>query len=50
MHLFHDGFQDWVVMILPSSGFFALAAWLLVFNRFQARKTRLQAAAAEGGR
>ena len=26
VQLFHDGFQDWVVMILPSGGFFTLAA------------------------
>ncbi len=31
--LFHESFQGWVVMILPSGGFFTLAAWLLVFNR-----------------
>jgi electron transport complex protein RnfE len=30
--LFHDGFQNWVVMILPSGGFFTLAGWLLLFN------------------
>lgn len=28
----HDGFQEWVVMLLPSGGFFGLAAWLLSFN------------------
>jgi electron transport complex protein RnfE len=39
--LFHDGFQDWVVMILPSGGFFTLAAWLLVFNWMKQRKERL---------
>ena len=33
--LFHDGFQDWVMMILPSGGFFTLAAWLLLFNRIK---------------
>ncbi len=36
--LFHDGFQPWVVMILPSGGFFTLAAWLLVFNRLRRRR------------
>jgi electron transport complex protein RnfE len=40
VQLFHDGFQDWVVMILPSGGFFTLAAWLLVFNAFEERKAR----------
>lgn len=36
--LFHDAFQDWVVMILPSGGFFTLAAWLLLFNWIKQRK------------
>jgi electron transport complex protein RnfE len=36
--LFHDGFQDWVVMILPGGGFFALAGWLLLFNRLKRRE------------
>ena len=26
------GFQPWVMMILPSGGFFTLAGWLLLFN------------------
>ena len=47
VQLFHDGFQDWVVMILPSGGFFTLAAWLLVFNAFKERAARLAAAAEE---
>lgn len=33
--LFHDEFQPWVVMTLPSGGFFTLAAFLLLLNRFQ---------------
>jgi len=36
-------FEPWVVMILPSGGFFSLAAWLLLFNW---RKARRQAAEA----
>jgi electron transport complex protein RnfE len=36
--LFHEGFQSWVVMILPSGGFFTLAGWLLVFNWFRQRR------------
>ncbi len=36
--LFHDRFQDWVVMILPSGGFFTLAGWLLLFNRLAQRR------------
>lgn len=36
--LFPDGFQEWVVMILPAGGFFTLAAWLLIFNLYKQRK------------
>ena len=36
--LFHDTFQPWVMMILPSGGFFTLAGWLLVFNLLKARR------------
>ena len=35
--LFPAGFQPWIVMILPSGGFFTLALWLLLFNRLKAR-------------
>ncbi|NIM61746.1 MAG: electron transport complex subunit RsxE, partial [Acidobacteria bacterium] len=38
--LFHEGFQDWVVMILPSGGFFTLAGWLLLFNWLKQRRER----------
>ncbi len=38
--LFHDAFQGWVVMILPSGGFFTLAAWLLLFNWVEQRKAK----------
>ncbi len=48
--LFHDTFQIWVVMILPSGGFFTLAAWLLLFNRLKQRKARLQSVAGEAAR
>ena len=45
--LFHDGFQDWVMMVLPAGGFFTLAGWLLLFNWMKKRKeTREQQAAA----
>ncbi len=47
VQLFHDAFQNWVVMILPSGGFFTLAAWLLVFNAFAERKARLQSSGDE---
>jgi electron transport complex protein RnfE len=40
VQLFHDSFQDWVVMILPSGGFFTLAGWLLLFNWLKQRKER----------
>jgi len=48
--LFHDGFQGWVVMILPSGGFFSLAGWLLVFNWWRQRREALAPLAAEGAR
>lgn len=32
----HDTFQEWVVMLLPSGGFFTLAAWLVLFNASRA--------------
>ena len=38
--LFPDGFQDWVMMILPSGGFFTLAGWLLLFNWLRQRRER----------
>ena len=31
-------FEPWVVMILPSGGFFTLALWLLLFRRVKARR------------
>ena len=43
--LFHDSFQNWVVMILPSGGFFTLAAWLLLFNWLKQRKANKEATA-----
>jgi electron transport complex protein RnfE len=41
--LFPDGFQPWVVMILPSGGFFTLGVLLLVFNRIRSRQEQQQA-------
>jgi len=35
-------FQPWIVMLLPSGGFFALAAWLFVFNRGAEVRARRQ--------
>jgi len=40
--LFPDGFQPWVVMVLPSGGFFTLGLWLLIINHFQIIKERKQ--------
>ena len=45
--LFPDGFEPWIVMILPSGGFFTLAGWLLLINYMQQRKQRSLAAAEE---
>jgi len=45
--LFPDGFEPWIVMILPSGGFFTLAGWLLLINYMQQRKERGLAAAEE---
>ena len=38
--LFPEGFQNWIVMILPAGGFFTLAAWLLIINVVQTRKIK----------
>jgi electron transport complex protein RnfE len=48
--LFHADFQPWVVMVLPSGGFFTLAGWLLLFNWLRERKERGLAAAGEAVR
>jgi len=42
VQLFHDGFQNRVLMILPSGGFFTLAGWLLLFNWLKERKAKAQ--------
>jgi len=47
VELFHDGFQDWVMMILPSGGFFTLAGWVLLFNRLKQRQARAETALKE---
>ncbi len=38
--LFPESFQPWIIMILPSGGFFTLALWLVVFNAFKAAQQR----------
>ena len=51
--LFAEGFQPWVVMILPPGGFFVLGGWLLLFSWMRRwRERRLleaQGAGAHGG-
>ena len=36
--LFPASYQPWIVMILPSGGFFTLALWLLFFNHLKLRR------------
>jgi len=50
IELFGPKFQDWVIMVLPSGGFFTFAGWLLFFNWRKQRKARLAAAVAGGAR
>lgn len=49
LELFGARYQEWVVMILPSGGFFSLAGWLLLFNwrerRMERRRVELEEAA-----
>jgi len=33
-----QGFQPWIIMILPAGGFFTLAIWLLIFNIIKTNK------------
>ena len=37
-----DAFEKWVVMLLPSGGFFVLGAWLLVINKIQQKREQAQ--------
>jgi electron transport complex protein RnfE len=41
--LFPDSFQTWTVMVLPSGGFFAMAAWLLLVNKLKQREADIEA-------
>ncbi|KAB2968550.1 MAG: RnfABCDGE type electron transport complex subunit E [Thermoanaerobaculia bacterium] len=45
VELFGPRFQDWVILVLPSGGFFTFAAWLLFFSWWKQRR----AARAAGG-
>lgn len=40
VRLLSDNYQEWVVMMLPPGGFFTLAAWLLLINWLNERKSR----------
>jgi electron transport complex protein RnfE len=48
--VFPDGFEPWIVMILPSGGFFTLAGWLLLINFFKQRKEAAAEPASEVSR
>ncbi|AZQ65100.1 electron transport complex subunit E [Flammeovirga pectinis] len=39
IEIFAEGFQEWIVMILPAGGFFTLAFWLLLFNIIKTKKS-----------
>lgn len=43
--LFGPSFQPWVILVLPSGGFFTYAGWLLVYNAIERRRS---AAGAKG--
>jgi len=48
--LFGPRYQDWVIMVLPSGGFFTFGGWLLFFNWLKKRRTARAALAAGGAR
>jgi electron transport complex protein RnfE len=37
--LLPEGFEEWIIMILPAGGFFTLAIWLIVINAYKSNKT-----------
>ena len=43
LQLVGAAYQEWVIMILPSGGFFTLAGWLLLFNHLKLRRARRSA-------
>lgn len=47
VELFGPRYQDWVIMVLPSGGFFTFGGWLLLINWWKKRRT---ASAARTGR
>ena len=44
--VFPGGFEPWIVMILPSGGFFTLAFWLIAIRIVERRRARRQPAEA----
>ncbi len=38
IELFGPSYQDWVIMVLPSGGFFTFGFWLLFFNWWKKRR------------
>jgi len=38
LELFGPNYQDWVIMVLPSGGFFTFGFWLLFFNWWKKRR------------
>jgi electron transport complex protein RnfE len=38
VELFGPRYQDWVILVLPSGGFFTFAGWLLLFNWWKQRR------------
>ena len=38
VELFGKRYQDWVILVLPSGGFFTFAGWLLFFNWWKKRR------------
>jgi electron transport complex protein RnfE len=44
VELFGPRFQDWVILVLPSGGFFTFAGWLLFFNWWKQRRAARAAA------
>jgi Na+-translocating ferredoxin:NAD+ oxidoreductase subunit E len=39
LQVFSENFEPWVIMRLPSGGFFTLGIWMLVFNRLKTRRS-----------
>jgi len=48
--LLPERFEPWVIMLLPSGGFFTLAGWLLVIAAFERRRAAAAARAAGAAR